>query len=105
MRNATLLLAALAAVTSAAAAMAQDKNGDAAAGARLAQRWCSSCHQPNGNASATYPASSFVAIARLPSTTAMSLRVFLRTSHPSMPNVQLTPADTDDLVAYILSLK
>ena len=39
------------------------------------------------------------------SATNMSLRVFLRTPHPSMPNLVLQPDDVDDLVDYILSLK
>ena len=45
------------------------------------------------------------AIANLPSTTALSLRVFLQSSHRTMPNLIIGRADTDDLIAYILSLK
>ena len=41
----------------------------------------------------------------MPSTTELALKVFLRTSHPSMPNIVLTPEQTDNLVTYILSLK
>jgi hypothetical protein len=37
--------------------------------------------------------------------TATALRVFLTTSHPSMPNLILTPQDTTDVIAYILSLR
>lgn len=44
-------------------------------------------------------------VAALPSTTALSLKVFLRTNHNNMPNLHLSDAETDDLVAYILSLK
>jgi hypothetical protein len=46
-----------------------------------------------------------VQVARLPSTTALSLRVFLRTSHADMPNIQMSEADADDLIIYILSYK
>ena len=108
MQNGTIVVAvvaALALAASATASPAQEPKGNAAAGQRLAERWCTSCHQPSGNAYATYPNASFAQIARMPSTTALALRAFLRTSHPSMPNIVLTPADTDDLVAYILSLR
>jgi cytochrome c len=37
--------------------------------------------------------------------TATALRVFLTTSHPSMPNLILTPQDMTDVIAYILSLR
>jgi len=41
----------------------------------------------------------------MPSTTALSLKVFLRPSHNKMPNLIISDPDTDDLIAYILSLK
>ena len=41
----------------------------------------------------------------MPSTTAESLGVFLRTSHPTMPNLVLSAAERDDVIAYILSLR
>jgi cytochrome c len=102
MRLATVPILALA-VMAGTAAVAQEMHGDVAVGRRLAERWCASCHQLAGTVKE--PAASFPQIARMPSTTALALRVFLRTSHPTMPNVTLTPADTDDLVAFILSLK
>ncbi len=37
--------------------------------------------------------------------TATAIRVFLRTSHPKMPNLILTPEETEDVIAYILSLR
>jgi hypothetical protein len=37
--------------------------------------------------------------------TATALRVFLRTSHPKMPNLILTPEQTADVITYILSLR
>jgi mono/diheme cytochrome c family protein len=105
MRLLTTMIVALAAMAGAGDAWAQETRGDAGAGQRLAGRWCSSCHQSGGDGAAKDRAPTFEQIARLPSTTALSLRVFLRTSHPNMPNIQLTPAETDDVVAYILSLK
>ena len=35
----------------------------------------------------------------------MALRAFLQTPHATMPNLRPTPGQTDDLIAYILSLK
>ena len=35
----------------------------------------------------------------------LSLKVFLQTSHRSMPNLVMMPGHADDLVNYILSLK
>ena len=40
-----------------------------------------------------------------PATTALSLKVFLQSSHKDMPNLILKPAEADDIIAYILSLK
>jgi len=78
----------------------------AAAGHRLAEAWCTECHAidaaPTRKATA---APDFADIANRPSTTALSLRVFLRSNHPSMPNIVIAPDQTDDLVNYILSLK
>jgi cytochrome c len=78
------------------------QSGDPAEGQRLAMRSCISCH---GSQSSAHRASSFSDIAAMKSTTGKSLNVFLRTSHPSMPNLILTPKDRDDVIAYILSLR
>jgi hypothetical protein len=40
-----------------------------------------------------------------PSVSELSLRAFLQTSHATMPNLILTPEETDDLIAYILTLR
>lgn len=82
-------------------------SGDgAAAGHRLADAWCKDCHSIEAaTAGATSGPPDFTGIANRASTTALSLKVFLQTSHPSMPNLILKPAETDDLVSYILSLK
>ncbi len=75
--------------------------GDPAAGQRLAEASCLVCHDSAGS----HRAPAFSAVAAMPSTTAMSLGVFLRTSHPTMPNLMLTPSERDDVIAYILSLR
>jgi mono/diheme cytochrome c family protein len=50
-------------------------------------------------------APSFTSIARLPSTTSMSLHAFLLSPHPHMPNYRLSPNEVDDVVSYIMTLR
>ena len=76
--------------------------GDPAAGERLAAANCAQCHGPAGM-HARAPA--LMTIAAMPSTTEASLGVFLQTPHASMPNLILSGADRNDLIAYILSLR
>jgi mono/diheme cytochrome c family protein len=76
--------------------------GDPAAGKRLAAANCAQCH---GAVEAHGRAPAFASIAAMPSTTQTSLSVFLQTSHASMPNLILSVADRDNLIAYILSLR
>ena len=80
---------------------------DVTAGRSLAERWCSSCHvvDPTQQRGTSIGAPPFSAIAQMSSTTAMSLRAFLTTSHPPMPDLHLTRDEIDDVSAYILSLK
>jgi mono/diheme cytochrome c family protein len=73
--------------------------GDPAAGERLAAANCAKCHGTVGAAPA------FTKIAAMPSTTQTSLGVFMQTSHAPMPNLILTAADRNNLIAYILSLR
>jgi mono/diheme cytochrome c family protein len=99
-------IACLVATLAAPHALAQTL-GDAARGQALGENWCSSCHlvSPASRPTANDGAPSFQAVARQPTTTSMGLRVFLQTPHPRMPNDVLSVAQTDDIVAYILSLK
>jgi mono/diheme cytochrome c family protein len=81
-------------------------SGDGSTGHRLASEWCRDCHAIEPTAINTgKPAPDFVAVANMPSTTELSLKVFLLSSHKTMPNFIIKPNDADDLVAYILSLK
>jgi mono/diheme cytochrome c family protein len=95
----------LAALTAAPAAAQPE--GDPQAGRRLAETWCSNCHVigPDAPGPASDAVPTFPGVARMPSTTPMSLRVFLQTPHSRMPNLQLSRAETDDVIAYILSLR
>jgi hypothetical protein len=45
----------------------------------------------------------FQAIANTPGMTGTALRAFLQTPHPKMPNLILTPEQSDDVIAFLLS--
>ena len=94
-------LCALVCGASSAALGATAEPGD---GRKLAQTFCSACHQvepdttmpsPNANAPA------FAAIAATPGMTDLAIRVFLRSPHPTMPNFLLSEAEIDGVIAYI----
>lgn len=79
---------------------------DATRGHALSQEWCSQCHGIAADEGSPNPdAPRFVDVAAEPSTTEYSLRVFLRTPHPTMPNFVLNPTDIEDIASYIISLK
>jgi cytochrome c len=81
--------------------------GDAASGRHLAESWCETCHvvTPTPRRGASNGAATFVAIARMKSTTPMSLRAFLQTPHSQMPDLRRSRDEIDNLTAYILSLR
>ncbi len=85
------------------AARAQDVD----AGAGIARTWCSNCHlvDPRETKSGSDAVPSFAAIARLKSTTAMSLAAFLSSPHAPMPDFRLGRQEIRDVSAYILSLR
>lgn len=104
----TMMAGMLAAAALAAPAAAQQV-GDPLAGGALARQWCANCHVVARGQAAT-PATgdaapTFQAIAAMPSTTALSLRAFLQQPHRRMPDWNLTRTETDDVIAYILSLR
>ncbi|MCX7379973.1 MAG: cytochrome c [Alphaproteobacteria bacterium] len=99
------LLAALAALP-AVAQPASQPAGDIPAGRAIAQTWCANCHAVEITAQQTADGvPSFPAVARMASTTQLSLHAFLQTPHQRMPNFQLSRQQIDDVAAYILSLK
>jgi mono/diheme cytochrome c family protein len=98
----------LAAVLAVAALRAHAQDGDVAAGHAFAREACNACHMVEAEQRAPRliaigPA--FRDIANTRGITATSLRVFLTTSHPKMPNLILTPEERADVIAYILSLR
>jgi mono/diheme cytochrome c family protein len=79
---------------------------DAANGEVLAKRWCAACHvvaadQQRANADAP----SFVAIAAMADFNAARVAFFLLEPHPKMPNMSLSRRETEDIAAYIATLR
>lgn len=100
------LLSTSAFLLSISSALAQ--SADPALGARLAEEHCSSCHAVGANPHVKSPnpdAPSFALVAHMPSTTELSLKVFLRSSHKNMPNFILSHEEIDSVTSYILGLK
>ena len=86
--------------------LAQPADGDPASGRKIATTLCSSCHRvlPMTLSDKADPPS-FQSIADLPATTGISLNVFFHSNHDKMPDFILSGAESNDLIAYILSLK
>jgi mono/diheme cytochrome c family protein len=97
----------MALITWVPAAWAQSDSTVVAAGRELGLKWCSECHlvareQPTPPSDA---APSWYAIAEDPATTEAGLRAFFVTPHEEMPNIMLSREETNEIIAYILSLK
>lgn len=83
------------------------QSADASGGASLVHDTCATCHAVGSDASAKSPdpkAPRFLDVAKMPSTTELSIKVFLRSSHKNMPNFILSPEEMDSVAAYILGL-
>jgi mono/diheme cytochrome c family protein len=80
--------------------------GDPAAGRQIATRLCSSCHRvlPMTLSDNADPPS-FQSIADQPSSTGISLNVFLHSNHRNMPDFIIKSDESNNVIAYILSLK
>jgi mono/diheme cytochrome c family protein len=93
---------------SGSAANAQDTSGNPEAGRVYARQVCSPCHavtaeQASQRTIAIGP--DFQTIANTSGITATALRAFLQTPHPKMPNLILTPEQSADVIAFVLSLR
>ena len=85
---------------------AQELPGDPVAGARLAREVCAACHVVAEDQMIDPGVGPwFTDVAQDPATTALSLRAFLQTPHADMPDLIMAPGETDDIIAYILTLK
>ena len=80
--------------------------GNAELGRAYAVNWCTECHsiEPETDGLGRI-APDFSAVAKSRSTSALALYAFLRSDHIRMPNLGLKPTETNDLVAYIMSLR
>ncbi len=75
---------------------------DAQEGARLAERWCASCHAISTNqAQASTQVPPFSEIAKSPGFDAAKVAYFLLAPHPPMPDMNLSRNEAGDLAAYI----
>jgi mono/diheme cytochrome c family protein len=85
--------------------MAVELAGQVEDGRRIARAICAECHLVEGSGKPGAPAASFAAIAAMPSTTSVAIKVFLKTTHGNMPDIILSEAEIDALAAFILSLR
>jgi mono/diheme cytochrome c family protein len=89
-----------------AAVASHPARAEANKGGQLAQQWCASCHvigdSPAGTVQQGPP--SFRTVARS-GLSADQLRAFLSHPHGAMPDLALTRAESDDLIAYIETLR
>lgn len=94
------------AVAAGSSAVAQSPSGDPIAGEALAREVCTICHQvEKGQRGTSFEgAPAFQDLADDPAITSLALRVFLRSPHEAMPDLILSNAETDDVIAYILGL-
>jgi mono/diheme cytochrome c family protein len=76
-----------------------------AAGRDLATRWCTGCHIVGPGIRGGTVGPSFEAVAERPDRTRETLFNWMIAPHPPMPDVAITPQESSDLAAYILSLR
>ncbi len=80
---------------------------DASLGERLAREVCSECHavEPGDLQSPNPDSPAFQELANTPGMNAMTIRVWLRSPHRTMPLLVLDGAEIEGVSAYILSLE
>lgn len=81
--------------------------GSAAAGFAFAEETCATCHAIGADErdSPHMNAPSFEAIADTPGMTSIAFTAWMRSSHPTMPDLMLEQSQVDDIWAYIETLK
>jgi mono/diheme cytochrome c family protein len=77
------------------------------AGREVARRICSECHavERRGGPSPNLDAPNFRRIANARGMTTRFLSVEIRRAHEVMPNLNLTPDELRDVMAYVMSLR
>ncbi len=83
------------------------ESGSVMQGQELAQTVCAECHAVASGAirSPNAHAPTFESIVRTPGMTPMAIRIWLRSGHKEMPNIMLSRDETDNVIAYLVSLK
>lgn len=72
----------------------------------IAAQLCSGCHVIGREPQAgEFVGPAFLRVANIPSTTSLSLNVFLQSHHQRMPSLRLDRDEMDAVIDYILSLK
>jgi mono/diheme cytochrome c family protein len=81
--------------------------GDPQQGLAYAKQICAECHavEAGDELSPSPDAPSFSEVANTPGMNARALVVWLQSPHPTMPHFMIPPGDTDNIVAYITSLR
>jgi mono/diheme cytochrome c family protein len=82
--------------------------GNPTRGHEYARAHCAECHgveTTSDDFSPNADAPDFAVVANTPGMTERAVGVWLQTSHPTMPDLMITPANRDDLAAYIMSLR
>ena len=84
-----------------------DEGGNVRDGLRFAQSVCAECHavRDGERTSPNTKAPTFTNVANTPGMNAMALEVWFQTPHPTMPNLKFTNEESDNVIAYILSLR
>lgn len=94
----------LLAVSAAPAALAQ--RGDVEAGLTYARTHCAGCHAvEQGRSSPLAAAPTFEKIANMPGMNLMAFDVWMRTGHPTMPLLKLDATQTEDVSAWLQTLR
>lgn len=83
------------------------ETGNIAEGRALALDVCAECHAVDDGflVSPNPDATPFETVANMPEMTTLALSIWFRTPHPSMPNLILTDRETQNIIAYIHSLR
>ena len=74
-------------------------------GLRLAAQWCTSCHVVAPDRPGSDAGPPFEVVANRPEFSEGGLRAWLADPHPPMPNLDLTRAEIEQVIAYLLSLR
>ncbi len=101
-----LTIAVIGLLLAAPLARADSVPGNVEAGRAYAEAVCRGCHSRPVAGRPAQSARSLEAIAAKPGMTGMALVAWLTSaSHPTMPNLILSPDEARNVVAYILNLK